>query len=354
MAYTNIDLPTEYFNTKLYTGNGTTQSITGIEFAPKFTWIKNRTSADAHILFDIIRGATYRLNSNTTNSEFSIAQSLTAFNSDGFSVGSYSEANTSGNSFVSWNWRGSDSSAVSNTSGTITSTVSANTTSGFSIVSYTGNGSSSATVGHGLGVTPSMIILKARAGTNAVNNWFIYHKSLSASNSLIFTTAAQAGTGTYSSGIISTSPTSTTFGFTAGSGGVINVNETSTTYIAYCFAEVKGYSKAFSYTGNGSTDGSYVHLGFKPAFVISKGSSLASSWNIHDDKRQTFNDGSIPYFKANTSDAELSATNMDFLSNGFKLRTTDNDWNGSGQTYIGIAFATNPFVSSTGIPTTAR
>jgi hypothetical protein len=350
MAYTTIDKPDDYFNTALYTGNGTSQSITGIEFAPKFTWIKDRTSAGtSHILFDIIRGATYRLNSNTTNSEFSIVQSLTAFNSDGFSVGSYSEANTSGNSFVSWNWRGSDSSAVSNTSGSITSTVSANTTSGFSIVSYTGTGSAGATVGHGLGVTPQVIIVKNR---DFADVWVVGHHKLNNGTSpfsyeiyLDLNSAEGAASGAWNN----TSPTPSFF--TVGSGNVSN--KSGDGIVAYCFAEKKGFSKFGSYTGNSSTDGTFVYTGFRPAWVLIKVTNTASNWFIQDNKRLGFN-ASNSTLNADLSDAESSTNRLDILSNGFKLRNTSGAVNGSANTYIYMAFAENPFVTSTGIPATAR
>ena len=306
-------------------------------------WIKGRSGATDHGIYDAVRGVQKQFESNNTDQETTEATGLTAFGSDGFTVGALAQLNTSSATYVAWNWLGANTT-VSNTSGTRTSTVSANTTSGFSIVSYTGNSTAGATIGHGLGVKPSMIITKQRSGD--VAEPAVYHISTGATK--FFKLNDTGAVITNSTLWNNTEPTSTVF--TVGTAALTNA---SFPIIAYCFAEVKGFSKAFSYTGNGSTDGSYVHLGFRPAFVMSKGSSLASSWNIHDDKRQTFNDGSIPYFKANTSDAELSATNMDFLSNGFKLRTADNDWNGSGQTYIGIAFASNPFVSSKGIPTCA-
>jgi hypothetical protein len=202
--------------------------------------------------------------------------------------------------YVSWNWL-ANGAGVSNTDGDITSTVSANTTSGFSIVTYTGNSSSSATVGHGLGVAPAMILNKCRTGANAGQRFFIYHKGLSANNMISFNTNAQAGTGSYSSGILSTSPTTDTFGFTAGSGGVINVNESSSTYVSYCFAEKKGFSKFGSYTGNGNADGTFVYTGFKPAFVIHKRTDSAGySWLIHDNKRPDYN-STDKYFRSKFS-----------------------------------------------------
>jgi len=353
MPFSTIDKPNLYFNTLTYSGNGSSpRTVTGVGFKPDFTWIKNRSRAGSSALNDNVRGAglNKELSSESLNAEGNNGGSgygyLSAFASDGFTLtqGSvaYDIVNRSGDSYVSWNWLASNTTA-SNTSGSITSTVSVNTTSGFSIVSWAGNATAGATVGHGLSQTPEFIIAKNRIDAT---NWLVWHKNLTGSTYYLHLelTDAQTTNSAFWSAFSSTT-------FTLGNSN--HINGSGDGIIAYCFNSVKGFSKAFSYTGNGSTDGSYVHLGFRPAFVMSKGSSLASSWNIHDDKRQTFNDGSIPYFKANTNDAELSATNMDFLSNGFKLRTADNDWNGSGQTYIGIAFATNPFVSSKGIPTCA-
>jgi hypothetical protein len=346
MAYTPIDKSDDYFNTVLYTGNGTSQSITGIEFAPKFTWIKNRTSADAHILFDIIRGATYRLNSNTGNAEFSIAQSLTAFNSDGFSVGSYVEANTGGNSFVSWNWKaGTAVSGATTGAGTAkTYTGSVDTTSGFSIIKYTGNGTAGHTIPHNLGVTPSAIFVK---GLSAISDWSSYHSVLGntgymrLNNSNAFATAS-----TYWN---NTSPTSSVF--TLGTTG--NVNADGNDFIAYCFAEVKGYSKFGSYTGNGSTDGTFIYTGFKPSWIMFKRSDGVQDWYIYDNKRNTYNPENLQ-LDAMDAGAESTLLSGDFVSNGFKLRSLSSAFNTSGGQFIYMAFAENPFVTSTGIPTPAR
>jgi hypothetical protein len=353
MAYTTINKPSEHFNTKLYTGNGSTQSITGVGFQPDMVWTKIRNGAYDHNIFDVIRGVTKDIRPNTTNAEGTQSGGLTSFDSDGYSLGSWVPVNESSSSYVSWNWL-ANGSGVSNTDGDITSTVSANTTSGFSIVTYTGNSSSSATVGHGLGVAPAMILNKCRTGANAGQRFFIYHKGLSANNMISFNTNAQAGTGSYSSGILSTSPTTDTFGFTAGSGGVINVNESSSTYVSYCFAEKKGFSKFGSYTGNGNADGTFVYTGFKPAFVIHKRTDSAGySWLIHDNKRPDYN-STDKILEANLADAEQSGYDMDLLSNGFKHRLTAGSTNASGGTYIYMAFAEQPLVGTNNIPATAR
>lgn len=349
MAYTTINKSTDYFNTVTYTGTGSAMSITGVGFQPDWVWYKGRSFAYNHGLFDVVRGINNFIKSNSTDAEASVS-GVTAFNSDGFSLGTDAGGVGNGHTFVAWNWK-ANGSGSSNNSGTITSTVSANTTSGFSIVTYTGNGSSSATVGHGLGIAPAMIIVKGRAGTNAANNWFIYHKNLSSNNNLIFTTAAQAGTGTFSSGVIAT-PTSSTIGFTAGT-TVINVNESGTTYVAYCFADVKGYSKFGSYTGNGNADGTFVYTGFKPAFIITKRTDTTSQWQLLDNKRLGYNPSNSELY-ADSSEVENTVTKLDILSNGFKLRTTSTTQNASGGTYIYMAFAEQPLVGTNNVPATAR
>ena len=275
-----IDKPSKYFNTLTYTGDGNSpRTITGVGFQPEFTWIRNRTRAGSHSLNDAVRGVgtgVYKeLSSDSTNAEGNNGGSgygyVSAFASDGFTLTTGSVAfdivNRSGDSYVSWNWEGNGAGS-SNTSGTISSTVSANTTSGFSIVTYTGNGSSSATVGHGLGVTPSMIICKGRS---YANSWFVYHKSLSANNFVYLNyDDAQANANTTGGGCLSTSPTSSTFGFQSGTSSVNNVNTNGQTYVSYCFSAIKGYSSFGSYTGNGSTDGTFIYTGFTPAMILVK------------------------------------------------------------------------------------
>jgi hypothetical protein len=352
MAYTNIDLPTDYFRTKLYTGNGSTQSITFDEsnsMQPDFTWIKVRNDANVTLVHDVIRGATKEMYTSLTNAEATDANGLTAFNSNGFSVGSAFGVNRNTYNFVNWSWK-ANGAGVSNTSGTITSTVSANTTSGFSIVSYTGTGAT-ATVGHGLGVTPKMLIVKKR--DSAGTDWTVWGSILGGtvgSEKIALNGTVAKSTGLNSSWFNNTAPTSTLFTI----GTQSDLNSSGGTYIGYCFAEVKGFSKFGSYTGNGSTDGTFVYLGFKPAFLLFKRSSGAgNNWVLLDNKRNTFNimgEGLFP----NSSDAGFAYSIIDFTSNGFKLRASDVWNNGSGETIIYMAFAENPFVSSKGIPTTAR
>jgi hypothetical protein len=350
MPYSNIDKPNKYFNTILYTGNGSTQSITSLDFKPDWVWIKNRSNALSHCITDAVRGTNLQLASNSTGADSSATDGITSFNSNGFSLGAgtlgYS-SNTNAHTYASWNWLGANTT-VSNTSGSITSTVSANTTSGFSIVSYTGNGSSGATVGHGLGIAPKMVIVKRRSLTE---DWFVNHTSASATaGSYLKLNSTQAvitgGAGVWNN----TNPSSTvvTLGTDTGTNG------NGSTYIAYCFAEVKGYSKFGSYTGNGSTDGTFVYTGFKPAFILLKRTDSTSHWSLFDTTRNTYNVSSTRLYPDLTNAEDSNLTVMDILSNGFKFRDTNVQWNTSGGAYIYMCFASNPFVTSSGIPTTAR
>ena len=345
MAYTVVDLPTDYFNTKLYVGNGGTQSITGVGFAPDWVWTKNRSTTDSHELYDTVRGATKRLISHSTAAE-NTETYFSSFDSDGFTLTGNGNSNGNGNNIVAWCWD-ANGTGVSNTAGTITSTVSANTTSGFSIVSYTGTGAT-ATVGHGLGSIPKMIIFKKRSGAD---NWVVYHSSVG--NTAYLLLDQTSGSATSSGMFNNTSPTSSVFTVsTAGPN-----NGSGATFIAYCFAEVKGYSKFGSYTGNGSADGTFVYTGFKPAWLMIKSSSVGgTSWNIWDNKRTPIN-AMFSVLSAESSNAEYTDStyrSIDFTSQGFKIRVSAADLNTSSATYIYMAFAENPFVSSGGIPTTAR
>jgi hypothetical protein len=346
MAYTTIDKPNEYFTTTVYTGNGSTLSISSLEFSPDFVWIKNRNIVSNHVLFDTVRGTTLSLESESTASE-SIRSGITSFDSNGFTLGSNGNSNANGNSHASWSWRGSDSSAVSNTAGSITSTVSANTTSGFSIVSWTTPASGNFTVGHGLGVTPSMVIIKV---TTQTGDWWVYHKGLGVNTTDYLSLNQTIAESSLTSMWGSTGMTSTLCGFGAGISAYSN-----NPMIAYCFAEKKGFSKFGSYTGNGSTDGTFVYTGFKPAMIIIKRTDSAEQWQISDNKRNTFNvvdKGLFP--SGDFVESSSSSYYIDYTSNGFKLRNTATWFNASGGTYIYMAFAENPFVTSTSIPTTAR
>jgi hypothetical protein len=350
MAYTDIDKPSDYFETKLYTGNGGTQSITSLDFAPSLCWIKNRTQAYNNSLFDIIRGVGVRLQSDDTPGDNAMSDGLTAFNSDGFSVGANSQVNKASQNIVSWNWKAGTSftnDASSTGIGTIDSTGSASDTAGFSIVSFTGT-ESNGTIKHGLSQKPSMIIVKNR---NIGSQWWVYHSSLGATKQLVLNkTDAEA---TVSVIWNDTAPTSSVFSVGTGN----EVNGSGNTHIAYCFAEKQGYSKFGSYTGNGNANGTFVYTGFKPAFVIAKDTSAANNWRLFDNKRPEFNLVDKLLFPS-LSDAETvnvsGAGAIDILSNGFKIRSSANGLNASGSTYIYMCFAEQPFVTSSGVPATAR
>jgi hypothetical protein len=326
MAYTPIDKSNDYFNTVLYTGNSGTQSITGVNFQPDFTWIKDRIGATAvysHYLFDGVRGATKYIKSNSNDAEATGATYLTSFDTDGFSLGSYAGVNASGDAIVSWNWKaGTAVSGATTGAGTAkTYTGSVNTTSGFSIIKYTGNGTAGHTIPHNLGVTPSAIFVK---GLSATSDWSSYHSVLGNTGYMrLNNTNAFATASTYWN---NTSPTSSVF--TLGTTG--NVNADGNDFIAYCFAEKKGFSKFGSYTGNGNADGTFVYTGFSPAFVLMKGTNV-NGWLIIDNKRTAYNsDSKFLYPQASDAEDALSGR-FDFTSNGFKLRNTWTAFNSSGQ-----------------------
>ena len=333
----------------LYTGTGASLTVANTvgsaSFQPDFVWAKGRSGATDHAIYDSVRGVQKQIESNNTDAETTETTGLTAFGSTGFTVGALAQMNTSSATYVAWQWK-AGGTAVSNTSGSITSSVSANTTSGCSVVTYTGNGSSSATVGHGLGVTPSMIIHSARSTTTS---WFTNHVGISNSWIQLYTTgaAATSGGGNGAIGYQSTN-TSTTFTFTAGASSVNNVNQSAATYVAYCFAAIKGFSAFGSYTGNGSTDGPFVYLGFRPRYLMLKVSSTAGyDWLVYDSSRDTYNVTQYN-LRADTNDAESTQTAnyLDFLSNGFKIRGSSAGSINPSQTVIYAAFAENPFQNS--------
>jgi len=349
MAYSSIVKPTDYFNTVLYTGNGSTQSITGVNFQPDWVWIKNRTEDYEHTIFDSVRGVQKFIRSSTTGAEATNSNSLTAFGTDGFSIGTESAVNDNSDSFVSWNWLASNTTA-SNSDGSITSTVSANTTAGFSIVTYSGNSTAGATVGHGLGATPGMIIVKGR---DATIDWNVYHhKNTSAPETDYLKLNSTDATTDSSARWNDTAPTSSVFSLGTQTGVNAGFN-----YVAYCFAEKKGYSKFGSYEGTGNANGTFVYTGFKPAWVLLKISSgTTGAWTLFDNKRDPFNEVDNRLFP-DSSGVEADGNDCDFLSNGFKHRTTGSGTNGSGYSYIYMAFAENPFVandSGTAVPVVAR
>jgi hypothetical protein len=345
----NLPAPTikdgsKHFNTALYTGNsGTALSVTGLGFKPDWLWAKPRSLADNHRLQDIVRGSTTQLISNSNGAEFTQSQGITSFDSDGFTVGTHNGLNNGTNTYVAWNWLAGNTTGSSNTDGDITSTVTANTTSGFSIVTYSGNGSDNQEIGHGIGIAPKMIITKRR---DASGNWTTYHDAVGINKVFYLnsTSAPASNTEQYRA-----TPTSSVY--TIGVGG--DINNSSGTYVAYVFAEVPGYSSIGGYTGNGNADGVFVYTGFSPSFIMYKVTSTTDSWEMYDTKRRTFN----PYgtqLKANLNNAETDDTRIDILSNGFKARSTNTAVNGSGATYIYMAFAENPFGGDGVAPVTAR
>ena len=329
------DVPADYFNTVLYSGNNGTQSITGVGFSPDWLWIKVRNEVNSHYLFDQIRGADQALFSDSTSNEidYSATGRMTSFDSDGFTVeySSSTGTNASGDTYVAWNWLAGNGTA-SNTDGSITSTVSVNQKAGFSVVSYTGTGSA-ATVGHGLGAKPSIIFAKNR---DDVQNWRVYCEAIGATNRLQLndTSAAAASSSTWNN----TEPTSSVFSVAASP----ETNGSGDAQIAYCFAEVEGYSKFGSYTGNGSTDGPFVYCGFRPAFVMVKNSSTTGSWRMYDTKRPDYNPEADTLYAEGSYAEDNTSERIDILSNGFKLRNSATN-NGSGVTVIFMAFAESPF-----------
>ena len=351
MAYTSINNGKDYFNSVAYTGNGSTQSITGVGFQPDLTWIKQRNGAEWHNLIDSVRGGTKVVYSNATSTEQTSSSLISSFDSDGFSIGNAAEVNGNTNTFVSWNWL-AGGTAASNTDGSITSTVSANTTSGFSIATYTGT-SSVTSFGHGLGVAPSFVIIKNRDNTD---EWTVFHLGISSGQGyIVLNSTAAAVTGSsrrfrYGDNNDGKIPDSSKVYL----GNASGVNTSGEDYIAYCFAEKKGFSKFGSYAGNSSTDGIFINTGFKPALVIFKSTAGTESWSMVDNKRDTFNVVKKQLFPNLSNASETTNNVMDFCSNGFKMRNNDSRYNLSGYTYIYMAFAENPFVSSTGTPVTAR
>jgi hypothetical protein len=361
-AYTNIDDPSAHFQTKLYTGTGSSLALTNdgnSDLKPDWVWCKRRTTGGnySHALFDSSRGSTTRLMTNSTSHQDTYAQYITSFNTDGFTTGTDANINESALEYVAWQWKANGGTTASNSNGSVTSTVQANTDAGFSIVTFTAAPSSGTgifSVGHGLGQIPAMVITK---GSNTTTQWYCWHKSLTGGDgntsyliSLNRTDEESSYANAWGAGM-----TSSVFGMQSGNTATADRN-----YVAYCFAEKQGYSKFGSYIGNGNADGPFIYTGFKPALVLVKRSSVAGglfygNWLMYDNKRGAFNLND-EYLYANTASPEAtsSTAGYDFLSNGFKVRNTYNDGNVSTNTYIYMAFAEHPFVTSTGVPTTAR
>jgi len=345
MAYTTINKSTDYFNTKLYTGNSSTLNVTGVGHQPDFTWIKDRTSAgDDFAMYDAVRGATKRIRSNQNDAENTQSTGLTSFDSDGFTVGTNGASNGNGDTFVSWNWK-ANGQGSSNTDGSINTTyTSVNTTAGFSISTYTGTGSN-ATVGHGLGVAPKMILIKR---LSAADNWIVYHNAIGGTKNLYLdaTNAQDTRSDTFNN----TAPTSSVFSL----GSATGTNGSGQTYVAYCFAEKTGYSKIGSFTGNGNADGTFIYTGFRPAFILVRASNLVTNFHLYDNKRDPINRADI-ILRANASNAEATNSEFayDFVSNGFKARSSSSEFNGSGNTFIYYAVGQS-LVGSNNVPCTAR
>jgi hypothetical protein len=343
MAYTTINKPSDHFETKIWTGNGSSQDIS-LDFAPDWIWIKQRSATRYHNLQDTIRGTGLQLFSNTTSADNSDGTNITAFNSDGYSLGAGDNVNKNTSTYVGWSWK-AGGSASSNSDGNITSSVSVNTTAGFSIVSYTGTGGGK-TVGHGLGVAPRVFFMKNRG--SADYNWSVWHADLATPTTarlgLNVTSAQQNHSSYWNDGV----PSATILNLGSDAGH----NANGDTYIAYCFAEKKGYSKFGTYEGNGIDDGPFIYTGFAPAFVMVKCFDQGEHWNIYDNKR-----GSSVTLSPNLNNVDRAMDDspaMELLSNGFKIRTSDNNLSNAADGFIYMAFAAEPFVTSKGVPATAK
>ena len=350
MAYTTIDDPSKYFQTTLWTGNATDdRSITNTgnsDLQPDFVWIKSRETTNDHLLFNSTVGVGKYLRANATDGETTIADTLQGFESDGIEIGADSRLNTNADPVVSWQWKANGGTTSSNSDGDITSTVQANTTAGFSIVTWTGNGTDEDTVGHGLSGNWDVAIVKNRGETD----YWTFSRTGTSSVLLLHDSTSEANHSTAyltkSSGVIGL----------VGAGDLGMVNGSSETYVAYVFKEIQGYSKFGSYTGNGNADGPFVYTGFKPAWLMVKNTTSSRHWQLMDNKRSTSN-VIDDYLQANASGAQSEGSSQhkfDFLSNGFKLRGTADNVNDSGDTHVFMAFAEQPFVSSKGVPCTAR
>ena len=346
MAYTTINKSTSYFNTKLYTGNGNANTaLTTGTFRPDFSWFKNRGTVENHVLIDAIRGASFNIASNLNRAETNVSDKVSAFTSTGVTLGSSAETNENNQPLVAWNWKGNGSGSA-NTDGTINSTVSANTTSGFSIVKYTGT-QATATVGHGLGIAPKMIFFK---NVDIADEWLVgANTGLVNFTQYAYLNLSNAFSGNGAAFFNNTNPTSTLFSV----GNSSNINKTGGAIMAYCFADVQGYCKIGSYTGNQNDNGPFIYLGFKPAFILSKKINGASDWYIFDSKREGYNKDNDTLL-ANEENAESTTDYLDILSNGYKVKTTDGDLNTNNGTYVYLAIAEAPLVGSNNVPANAR
>ena len=344
MAYTTINKSTDHFNTKLYTGNGSSQAITGVGFQPDWVWIKQRNETRNHSIFDAVRGVQKQISSSSTDAESTASSFLTAFGSDGFTYGSSDNGNKSSGTYASWNWK-ANGAGSSNSDGSITSTVSANTTAGFSIITYTGTGSAG-TIGHGLGVVPDFWMVKARSETRA---WYGWHKSMNYGDVYNFNSNGVKSTDT--SLFTSSAPTNQVINL----GTSVGTNNSGITFVCYAFSSKAGYSKFGKYSGNGNADGTFVYTGFKPSFIMIKDIDNAESWMMYDNKRPGYNlNANHLMAESTTTETASTANTMDILSNGFKMRATNNAINRSGgEGFTYMAFGQS-LVGSNNVPCTAR
>jgi hypothetical protein len=354
MAYTTIDDPSVYFQTLLYTGNATgSRALTNdgnSDLQPDWLWIKQRNSAKNNNIWDSTRGVTKQLRTNLNNAEATNTtdDQIVSLNSDGFTLGDDTDSvgvNENSQTYVAWQWKANGGTTSSNSDGSITSTVQANTTAGFSIITYTGTGST-ATIGHGLNSAPEMIITKGRSDAHS---WLVGVTADSSDLSSVLVLQTNAASVTATSNY-NAAPNSSTYQVVSAGG----TNNNTDTYVAYVFHSVQGYSKIGSYTGNGNADGPFIYTGFRPAWIMVKRTSTSGeNWNIRDNKRSPINPANENLL-ANDNRAEENYYATDLLSNGFKIRTSEAGHNTNGATYIYMAFAEHPFVSSKGVPVTAR
>ena len=353
MAYATINDPSEHFGTILYTGTGTTgHPVVGVNFQPDWVWIKNKASGKDHVIIDSSRGVTKQMHTNNTNTESTVS-GLTSFNSNGFTLGSDGGANARSGAHVAWNWKanGGTRTTFSESGANPAGGHQANTTAGFSIVDYTGTGSSGGTIAHGLGAVPEFFVVKGRS---IGDSWTAYHhKNTSAPETDMVKLDEDGATQDNSVFWNDTAPTSTVF-TVDGNNGEPKVNQDGQTYVAYCFTGIQGYSKFGKYVGNANADGPFIYTGFKPAWMIIKRTDSANSWYLVDITRDSANIADHE-LEANNTGAEATGTDrLDILSNGFKIRTSGAAYNADDGTYIYIAFAESPFVTSNGGPNNAQ
>ena len=345
MAYSTIDDPTLYFNTVLYAGTGSEQTVSGVNFSPGLTWLKSRSNGQPNVLSDSVRGGNKQLYTADTQAETTYSQYLKSFNSDGFVLGTDSGINQSSQTFVSWNWK-AGGSASNNTDGNKTISLSVNTTAGFSVGTYAGTGQDS-TIGHGLGAVPDWLMIKNRSSGS--RKWQLWHNGLTGTNKYLAIDRSDAEL-TDSASWDNTAHSNTVWN-TYGSG---EANQNGENFVCYAWTSIQGFSDFGSYTGNGNADGPFIYTGFKPAWIMTKQINGGSSWIVHDNKRDPIN-AVTEYFTVEEPDAAGTLANsFDLCSNGFKVRTSNGDRNSSGDSFAYWAFAESPLVNSEGIPNNAR